>query len=142
MDLLTCHGLSPRWLPQGLRAILNGLAFAALHPLDAVKPAYLVAGAALDVLSIEPPKADNPLLKAKNCIITPHIAWATKEARQRLMGIAVDNLEKFLQGNRAVRVWVQKDGEWVVNNVQCTSHHRPGVPLSEMYREKSGQPDE
>ena len=49
--------------------------------------------------------------------------------------------QKFLQGNRAVRVWVQKDGEWVVNNVQCTSHHRPGVPLSEMYREKSGQPD-
>jgi RNase P subunit RPR2 len=50
--------------------------------------------------------------------------------------------QRFLQGNRAVRVWVQEDGEWVVNNVQCTSHHRPGVPLSERCREKSEQPDE
>lgn len=57
-----------------------------------------VAGAALDVVSSEPIKADNPLLKAKNCIITPHISWAPKESRQRLMDIAVDNLEKFLAG--------------------------------------------
>lgn len=58
-----------------------------------------VEGAALDVVSQEPIPADNPLLKAKNCIITPHIAWAPVEARQRLMDIAVDNLRKFLEGN-------------------------------------------
>jgi glycerate dehydrogenase len=59
----------------------------------------IIAGAGLDVLSAEPPKPENPLLNAKNCIITPHIAWATKEARSRLMDIAVQNLNSFLQGN-------------------------------------------
>lgn len=58
-----------------------------------------VAGAALDVVSSEPIKADNPLLEAKNCIITPHISWAPVESRQRLMDIAVNNLQKFLEGN-------------------------------------------
>jgi len=58
-----------------------------------------VYGAALDVVSTEPIKEDNPLLKAKNCIITPHISWAPKESGQRLMDIAVDNLEKFLSGS-------------------------------------------
>jgi glycerate dehydrogenase len=58
-----------------------------------------VMGAAVDVVSTEPIKVDNPLLKAKNCIITPHISWAPKESRKRLMDIAVDNLEKFLMGN-------------------------------------------
>ena len=57
-----------------------------------------VYAAGLDVVSTEPIRADNPLLKAKNCIITPHISWAPKESRQRLMDIAVDNLEKFLKG--------------------------------------------
>lgn len=57
-----------------------------------------VAGAALDVLVIEPAKNDNPLLTAKNCIITPHISWAPKESRARLMNIAVNNLEQFLAG--------------------------------------------
>jgi len=57
-----------------------------------------VAGAALDVLSVEPPAMDNPLLAAKNCIITPHIAWAPKESRKRLMDIAIENLEQFLEG--------------------------------------------
>ena len=55
-----------------------------------------IAGAGLDVLSVEPPSKDNPLLYAKNCIITPHIAWATKEARTRLMDIAVNNLLAFI----------------------------------------------
>ncbi len=57
-----------------------------------------VAGAAMDVVSTEPIKMDNPLLDAKNCIITPHIAWAPKESRQRLMNIAVDNLKAFIDG--------------------------------------------
>lgn len=57
-----------------------------------------VACAAMDVVSSEPIREDNPLLKAKNCIITPHIAWAPKESRARLMNIAADNLESFLKG--------------------------------------------
>lgn len=57
-----------------------------------------VAGAAVDVVSAEPIKADNPLLSAKNIIITPHIAWAPKESRQRLMDTAVENLKAFLAG--------------------------------------------
>ena len=56
-----------------------------------------VLGAALDVVSAEPISSNNPLLKAPNCIITPHIAWAPKEARQRLMDIAVLNLGKYLE---------------------------------------------
>jgi glycerate dehydrogenase len=58
-----------------------------------------VAGAACDVVSTEPIQNDNPLLKAKNIILTPHIAWAPKESRQRLMDIAVQGLEAFLSGN-------------------------------------------
>lgn len=58
-----------------------------------------VYAAGLDVVSTEPIKNDNPLLSAKNCIITPHISWAPKESRQRLMDIAVNNLEAFIEGN-------------------------------------------
>jgi glycerate dehydrogenase len=59
----------------------------------------IIAGAGLDVLSSEPPSEDNPLLQAKNCIITPHIAWATLESRTRLMQIAVQNVKAFLSGS-------------------------------------------
>lgn len=58
----------------------------------------VIAGAGLDVLSVEPPPASNPLFEARNCIITPHIAWATREARARLMQLAADNLRAFLEG--------------------------------------------
>lgn len=57
-----------------------------------------IAGAGLDVLSVEPPKADNPLLTAKHCLITPHNAWATRAARARLMDVAVANVKAFLEG--------------------------------------------
>lgn len=58
-----------------------------------------VAYAAVDVVSEEPIKPDNPLLSQQNCIITPHIAWAPRESRKRLMDIAVSNLKAFLDGN-------------------------------------------
>ena len=64
---------------------------------DALKSGRLGAYCA-DVLSTEPPKTDNPLIGAPNAYITPHIAWATKEARNRLMDIAVSNLRRFLEG--------------------------------------------
>jgi len=57
-----------------------------------------LAGAGLDVLSEEPPAPDNPLLRAPNCIITPHCAWATCAARRRLMHMAVENVRAFLAG--------------------------------------------
>jgi glycerate dehydrogenase len=69
------------------------------HDLADALNKEMIAGAALDVLSTEPPVASNPLLQAKNCFITPHIAWATFEARSRLMNVVVNNIKYFLEGN-------------------------------------------
>jgi glycerate dehydrogenase len=68
------------------------------HAVAAALNSGKIAGAALDVLSVEPPKAENPLLGAKNCFVTPHIAWATRAARARLMDIAIENIRTFLAG--------------------------------------------
>lgn len=67
--------------------------------LAAALNASRLAGAGLDVLSSEPPRPDHLLLAAKNCIITPHIAWATRAARERLMRVAVENVRAFIAGN-------------------------------------------
>ena len=69
------------------------------HDLAEALNKEMIAGAALDVLSAEPPVTSNPLLHAKNCLITPHIAWATFEARSRLMNVVVNNIKYFLEGN-------------------------------------------
>jgi glycerate dehydrogenase len=58
-----------------------------------------LAGAGLDVLDIEPPPADHPLLSAPRCIVTPHVAWATTAARQRLLDAVIENLHAWLEGN-------------------------------------------
>ena len=62
-----------------------------------------IAGCALDVVSTEPIRNDNPLLQAKNCIITPHISWAPKESRQRIMDCTVENVRAFLE-NKPIHV--------------------------------------
>ena len=64
-----------------------------------------LAGAGLDVLSQEPPPEDHPLIRTKNCIVTPHIAWASREARERLMKIMVENVRSYLEGCPANRVY-------------------------------------
>jgi glycerate dehydrogenase len=69
-----------------------------------------IAGAGVDVLSTEPPAKDNPLITAKNCFITPHIAWATRAARERLLKVVVDNVAAFIAGRL----------QNVVNDVEAT----------------------
>jgi glycerate dehydrogenase len=64
---------------------------------DALEQGRL-AGAGIDVLPAEPPPEKSPLLTAKNCLVTPHIAWSTREARQRLMNLAVENVRSFTSG--------------------------------------------
>lgn len=67
-----------------------------------------VRAAGLDVVSTEPIRQDNPLLTARNCIITPHISWASRESRQRIMDCTVEN----------IRAWMQGDGTNVVNDCE------------------------
>jgi glycerate dehydrogenase len=69
------------------------------HALAAALNEGRIAGAGLDVLSLEPPTKDNPLLLAKNCLITPHISWATHAARSRLMNTVVANVKAFIGGH-------------------------------------------
>ena len=66
--------------------------------LAAALNAGLIAGAGLDVLSVEPPSASNPLLAAHNCIVTPHVAWATRAARRRLIAATAENVKAFAAG--------------------------------------------
>ncbi|UKS24853.1 D-2-hydroxyacid dehydrogenase [Paenibacillus sp. HWE-109] len=81
--------------------LLNTARGGLLHEADVAQALNegRLAGAGLDVLTVEPPKPDNPLLHARNVIITPHIAWATQEARSRLMGIAVSNVRAYAAGS-------------------------------------------
>lgn len=81
--------------------LLNTSRGAAVNDRDlanALNSNYL-SGAGLDVLSVEPPKADNPLLSAKNCFITPHISWAAFETRERLMSVCKENFAAYFNGN-------------------------------------------
>jgi len=68
------------------------------HDLADALNGGVISGAGLDVLSVEPPAETNPLLSARNCLVTPHMAWATREARSRLMALAVENITAFLNG--------------------------------------------
>jgi glycerate dehydrogenase len=67
------------------------------HALADALETGCIAGAGVDVLATEPPGKDNPLLTASNCYVTPHIAWATRAARQRLLDVAVQNVKAFLE---------------------------------------------
>lgn len=103
VGLLNAKRLS--WLKPG--AVVINTARGGLVDEEAVRDALeegRLRGFLADVLSTEPPKKDNPLLHAKNCLVTPHIAWATTEARKRLMQVSADNLKAFLEGREQNRV--------------------------------------
>ncbi len=68
----------------------------------------VIAGAAVDVLSTEPPPADNPLLSAPNMVVTPHVSWGTYESRSRLMAVVVENLRAYINGQEKNRVGPSK----------------------------------
>jgi glycerate dehydrogenase len=80
--------------------LINTARGALIHEADlaAALNAGVIAGAGLDVLSVEPPPPTNPLLSARNCIITPHIAWATPNARRRLLATTVENIQRWMEG--------------------------------------------
>jgi len=80
--------------------LINTARGALVHEADlaAALNTGLIAGAGLDVLSVEPPPPGNPLLSAANCVITPHIAWATPNARRRLLQTTVENIQKWVSG--------------------------------------------
>ena len=84
--------LDPETMSPLQKAVIQGFQYRDM--LESGK----VAAAGLDVVSAEPIAGDNPLLKAKNCIITPHIAWAAKESRQRILDVTADNIRSFLAG--------------------------------------------
>ncbi|HIS78737.1 MAG TPA: D-2-hydroxyacid dehydrogenase [Candidatus Caccousia stercoris] len=116
-ELLACSDVVSLHCPlfDSTRGIINDAAIAKMKPgtlllntsrgplIDEAAVASALtegrlAGAAMDVVSTEPIRGDNPLLRAPNCILTPHIAWATRQARERLMRIAAENLAAFQNG--------------------------------------------
>lgn len=92
------RGLIGRMKPTAL--LINASRGQLVHEHDLAEALNLgiIAGAVLDVVSEEPIRPENPLLNARNILITPHLAWATREARQRLMGATVENVRAFLEG--------------------------------------------
>jgi glycerate dehydrogenase len=68
------------------------------HAIALALHAGRLAGYATDVLSVEPPPPDHPLLNAPNCLVTPHLAWATRESRERLLRATVENVQAFVAG--------------------------------------------
>ena len=99
-DVISLHcNLTPENAGLGV-ILLNNARGQLVNEVDLVEAlaSGKVAAAGLDVVSTEPIKADNPLLKAPNCIITPHISWAPKESRRRIMDCTVENIRAFLNG--------------------------------------------